>query len=219
MGQAPARQAALGAGLTTSTPCTTINKVCASGTKAVMIAAQSAMLGSNDVLVAGGMESMSQVPYYMDKGRTGYGYGHGQVTDGIIKDGLWDVYNNFHMGNCGEKCSADMNITREQQDEYALESYRRAQAAHDAGKFTDIVPVEVPQRRGDPKVVDTDDLFLKDQNLDRLTSLRPAFAKDGTVTAGNASTLNDGAAAVIVASGEAVCCLVVPLGMDLPNCA
>jgi acetyl-CoA C-acetyltransferase len=201
VGQAPARQAALFAGLSNTTPCTTINKVCASGTKAIMLATQSILLGENDIVVAGGMESMSNVPYYLDKAREGYRLGHQQVTDGIIKDGLWDVYNDFHMGCAAEKCAKDYNITREDQDKYAIESYKRSADATEKGYFkNEIVPVEIQDRKG-TKVISEDEEFKK-VDFDKIPGLRPVFQKDGTVTAANASTLNDGAAAVVLMSKE-----------------
>ena len=201
-GQAPARQAALAAGLTHDVPCTTVNKVCASGMKAVMMAAQSIKAGDNDIVVAGGMENMSAVPYYMDKARNGYRLGDGAIIDGLVKDGLTDVYNKVHMGVCAEKCADEMNFSREEQDNFALTSYERSAAAWSAGKFSDeIVPVEVPQRRGDAIVVSEDEEYTK-INKEKFLKLRTVFKKDGTVTAGNASTLNDGASALILMSAE-----------------
>ena len=201
-GQAPARQAALAAGLTHDVPCTTVNKVCASGMKAVMMAAQSIKAGDNDIVVAGGMENMSAVPYYMDKARNGYRLGDGAIIDGLVKDGLTDVYNKVHMGVCAEKCADEMNFSREEQDSFALTSYERSAAAWSAGKFSDeIVPVEVPQRRGDAIVVSEDEEYTK-INKEKFLKLRTVFKKDGTVTAGNASTLNDGASALILMSAE-----------------
>ncbi len=201
-GQAPARQAALGAGLSSSVTCMTINKVCGSGLKSVMLAAQAIMVGDADVIVAGGMENMSQIPYYVPNGRFGYRLGHGELVDGMIKDGLWDVYNNFHMGNAAELCAKECNITREEQDEFAAESYRRALEAQKNGWFDDeIVPVEIPQRKGDPVVVDKDEEPGR-VNFEKMPKLRPAFQKDGTVTAANASKINDGAAAVVVMAKE-----------------
>ncbi len=202
IGQAPARQAAIYAGLPKSVPCTTINKVCGSGLKSAMLAAQSIMLGEADIVVAGGMENMSQVPYALQKARTGYRMGHGQVTDLLIHDGLWDVYNDFHMGNAGELCVREMNFTREDQDAFAVESYKRALAAQEAGKFdAELVSVEVPQRRGEPVVVSEDEEPGRGR-LDKFAKLRPAFDREGTITAANASTINDGAAAVVLASAE-----------------
>ncbi|MBX7206207.1 MAG: acetyl-CoA C-acyltransferase [Bacteroidia bacterium] len=204
MGQAPATQAMIFAGLPSTIPSVTINKVCASGSKAIMLGAQSIMLGQNDIVVAGGMESMSNVPYYLDKARSGYRLGHGQLTDGIVKDGLWDVYNDYHMGNAAELCAKECNITRADQDEFAIESYRRSAAAWAAGKFTnEIVAVEIPQRGKDPLKVTTDEDYNK-VNFDKIPSLKPVFVKDGTVTAANASTLNDGASAIVLMSKEAV---------------
>jgi len=183
-------------------PCTTINKVCASGSKAIMLAAQSIMLGHNDVVVAGGMESMSNVPYYADKARWGLKLGHSQLTDGLIKDGLWDVYNDFHMGNAAELTAKEMNITRQQQDDYAIESYKRAANAAVAGYSKDeIVPVEIPQKGGQPILVQEDEEYKK-VNFDKIPTLKPVFQKDGTVTAANASTINDGASALVLMSKE-----------------
>mmetsp|Transcript_18248 Transcript_18248/g.25555 ORF Transcript_18248/g.25555 Transcript_18248/m.25555 type:complete len:427 (+) Transcript_18248:103-1383(+) len=200
-GQAPVRQAVLGSGLPNTTCSTTINKVCASGMKSVMLAAQNIMLGQREVMVAGGFESMSNVPFYLDKARYGYKYGHGQITDGILKDGLWDVYNDFHMGNCAEDCAKKFNITRQQQDEHAIESYKRAKQGFATGFFSkEIVPVSIQTKKGEPPIVITEDEEFKKVNFDRVPSLRPAFDKHGTVTAANSSKLNDGAAALVVAS-------------------
>ena len=202
MGQAPARQAAIGAGLPTSVPCTTINKVCGSGLKAAMMGAQAIQLGEAEIVVAGGMENMSQVPYALAKARDGFRMGHGQVTDLLIHDGLWDVYNDFHMGNAGEMCAREMEFSREAQDAFAAESYRRAKAAQESGAFdSEMIPVSVPQRRGEPVVVDTDEEPGRGK-VEKFPALRPAFQKDGTITAANASTINDGAAAVILCSAE-----------------
>lgn len=199
LGQAPATQAAKLAGLP-DIPATTVNKVCASGTKSIMLAAQGIAMGINDVVVAGGMESMSNVPYYLDKARTGYRLGHGQITDGLVKDGLWDVYNDFHMGSAAELCASTCGIDREQQDAYAIESYQRAQAAQQAGKFVDeIIPVEITGRKGEVAIVSEDD-EIHAVNFDKIPGLRPVFKKEGTVTAANASTLNDGAAALVLVS-------------------
>jgi acetyl-CoA C-acetyltransferase len=201
LGQAPATQAAKFAGLP-DLPATTINKVCASGTKAIMLAAQSIANGDNDIIVAGGMESMSNVPYYLDKARNGYRLGHGQITDGLVKDGLWDVYNDYHMGSAAELCATECNISREAQDNFAIESYKRAQAAQTAGKFAgEIVAVEVKDRKGEITLVDTDDEPTA-VKFDKIPSLKPVFKKDGTVTAANASTLNDGAAALVLMSAD-----------------
>ncbi|GAB4241901.1 MAG: acetyl-CoA C-acyltransferase [Ekhidna sp.] len=202
LGQAPARQAAIGAGIGHNVPCTTVNKVCSSGMKSVMLGAQSIMLGINDVVVAGGMESMSNVPFYVPKARFGYKYGHGQLLDGLMHDGLWEVYNEFPMGNCADNTAKEMNISREAQDEYAINSYKRVAAATEAGEFKDeIVPVEIPQRKGDPVVMDEDEEF-RNVNFDKIPGLRPVFSKEGTVTAANASTINDGASALVLVSKE-----------------
>lgn len=203
VGQAPARQAALGAGLSNEVPCTTVNKVCASGMKAIMLGTQSILAGDNEIVVAGGMENMSLTPHYLD-GRNGVKFGNIQMLDGITKDGLLDVYNKVPMGNCAETCAKEHNFTREDQDNFAITSYKRATAAWEGGRFNDeVVPVSVPQRKGDPKIVSVDEEFTN-VFLDKIPTLRPAFDKDGTVTAANASTLNDGASAVILASAEAV---------------
>lgn len=202
LGQAPARQAAIFAGLPNTIPCTTVNKVCSSGMKAVMQGAQAIMLGDADVVVAGGMESMSNVPFYNDKLRWGNKYGNVTLVDGLAKDGLFDVYNNYAMGNAAELCAKECNISRESQDEFAVNSYKRSQASIEGGKFdNEIIPVEVPQRKGDPIV------FSKDEEpynvkFDKIPSLRSAFVKDGSVTAANASTMNDGAAALVLMSKE-----------------
>ena len=201
-GQAPARQAAIEAGLTTDVPCTTINKVCASGMKAIMMAAQSIKAGENDIVIAGGMENMSSVPYYMDNARNGYRLGDGVLIDGLVKDGLTDVYNKVHMGVCAEKCADEMSFSREEQDGFALASYDRSAAAWSAGKFTDeVISVEVPQRRGDAFIVSEDEEY-KNINKEKFLKLRTVFKKDGTVTAGNASTINDGASALILMSAD-----------------
>ncbi len=200
IGQAPARQAAIFAGLPNTVHCTTINKVCASGMKSIMLAAQSIMLGDNEVVVAGGMENMSQVPYYLDNARTGYKLGNGTVIDGLVKDGLTDVYNNYHMGNAAELCAKECKISREDQDAFAIESYKRSAAAWAVGKFTnEVVSVEIPQRKGDPIVFKEDEEY-KSVKFDKIPELKPVFQKDGTVTAANASTLNDGAAALVLMS-------------------
>ncbi|MFD2515087.1 acetyl-CoA C-acyltransferase [Pontibacter locisalis] len=202
VGQAPARQAAIFAGLGHEVECTTVNKVCASGSKAVMFAAQAIMLGHKDVIVAGGMESMSNVPFYLDKARFGAKLGHGQMIDGLLRDGLWDVYNDFHMGNAAENTAREMQITREMQDEYAIGSYKKVAEAAEAGMLKDeIIPVEIPQRGKDPIVVSEDEEYKK-VNFDKIPGLRPVFDKAGTVTAANASTLNDGAAAILLMSKE-----------------
>ncbi len=200
-GQAPARQAALFAGVPNTVPCTTINKVCASAMKAVMLAAQTIMLGDNDVVVAGGMENMSLVPHYLPGMRTGTKLGNGILIDGLVNDGLWDVYNNYHMGNAAELCAKEMHFSREEQDRYAVQSYIRSEAAWENGKFKDeIVPVEIETRKG-KVIVDTDEEF-KNVMFDKIPSLNPVFIKGGTVTAANASTINDGAAALILMSKE-----------------
>jgi acetyl-CoA C-acetyltransferase len=201
LGQAPATQAAKYAGLP-DIPATTINKVCASGTKALMLAAQSIALGEKDIIVAGGMESMSNVPYYLDKARSGYRLGHGQITDGLVKDGLWDVYNDFHMGTAADLCATECNVSREDQDAYAIESYTRCQTAHTNGHFKqEIVPLELKDKKGNVTVINQDEEpFLV--KFDKITGLKPVFSKDGTVTAANASTLNDGAAALVLMSAE-----------------
>jgi acetyl-CoA C-acetyltransferase len=203
VGQAPARQAAIGAGLPNSVPCTTINKVCASGMKAIMLGTQSILAGDNQIVVVGGMENMSQTPHYVD-GRNGTKFGNITMLDGITKDGLLDVYSKVPMGNCAELCATKYDITREQQDEFAINSYKRAASAWQAGKFNDeVVGVAVPQRKGDPIMI-TEDEEYKNVFLDKIPALRPAFDKEGTITAANASTLNDGASALILASEEAV---------------
>jgi acetyl-CoA C-acetyltransferase len=199
-GQAPARQAAIAAGLSKNIPCTTLNKVCASGMKAVIMAAQSIKAGDNDIVVAGGMENMSMVPYYMDKARNGYRLGDGVVVDGLVKDGLTDVYNKVHMGVCAEICADEMNFSREAQDQFALTSYERSAQAWKTGKFSEeIVPVEVPQRRGDTIFVTEDEEYTK-INKEKFLKLRTVFKKEGTITAGNASTINDGASALVLMS-------------------
>lgn len=202
LGQAPARQAALFAGLPRSTPCTTVNKVCGSGIKTVMLAASQIRAGDAEIVIAGGMENMSQAPYYLAQARDGYRLGHGQLTDGMIKDGLWDVYNDFHMGNAAEICAKDKTISREQQDAFATESYRKAQQAVAEGVFRDeIAPVTIAGKKGESTVVDTDEEPGRG-NPAKFASLRPAFDKAGTVTAANASSINDGAAAVVLASAS-----------------
>lgn len=200
IGQAPARQAALGAGLPQSVPCTTINKVCGSGMKAVMMAAQAIALGDAQVVVAGGMESMTNAPYALPQARAGYRMGNGNLVDLMIHDGLWDPYKNVHMGTCGDACATEFSFSREELDAYSAESYRRALAAQTGGQFKDeIVPVAVPQRKGDPVMVDTDEEPGRG-NPAKLPELRPAFSKEGVTTAGNASSINDGAAAMVLAS-------------------
>ncbi|MCB9284493.1 MAG: acetyl-CoA C-acyltransferase [Lewinellaceae bacterium] len=204
LGQAPARQAALFAGIPNTVPCTTVNKVCASGAKAIMFGAQSIQLGLNDVVVAGGMENMSQIPYYVPSARYGYRYGNGEFVDGLIKDGLLDVYNQCAMGVCADTTATKYQITREEQDAFAIRSYQRSAEATQSGALKkEIVPVSVPQRKGDPLVIDEDEEY-KNVKFEKIPSLKPAFTKDGTVTAANASTINDGAAALVLMSGEKV---------------
>lgn len=202
LGQAPARQAAKLAGLPDEVNCTTVNKVCASGMKAISQAAQSIALGDADIVVAGGMESMSNVPFYLGNMRWGNKYGNGTVIDGLAKDGLTDVYNGQAMGNAAELCAKECGISREQQDEFAIQSYKRSQAAWQAGKFADeVVTIEIPQRKGDPiKLYKDEEPF--NVKFDKIPELKPAFQKDGTVTAANASTMNDGAAALVLMSRE-----------------
>ena len=203
LGQAPARQAAIFAGLSQDVPCTTVNKVCASGMKAISLAAQTILAGDNDIVVAGGMENMSAVPHYYNA-RTATKLGDVKMVDGMVKDGLTDVYNRVHMGVCAEKCATEKEFSREDQDNFAIESYKRAAKAWADGKFADeVVPVEVPQRRGDAIIVSEDEEY-KNVKMDKIPNLRPVFDKEGTVTAANASTLNDGASALIIASAEAV---------------
>ncbi|MFQ5629272.1 MAG: thiolase family protein [bacterium] len=202
VGQAPARQAALKAGLPNGVTCMTVNKVCGSGLKSVMLAAQAVMLGDADIVVAGGMENMSRAPYLLEKARNGYRLGHGQLIDAMIKDGLWDVYNDYHMGNAAELCARECNIPRETQDDFAEMSYKRAQAAQQNGWFKDeITPVPIPQRKGDSILVEVDDEPGR-ANFEKMRVLRPAFDKKGTVTAANASKINDGAAAMVVMARE-----------------
>ncbi len=203
LGQAPATQVAIYAGLGNNIPTTTINKVCASGSKAIMLAAQNILCGDADIVVAGGMENMSSVPYYIDKARSGYKYGNGVLVDGLQKDGLWDVYNDYAMGNCAELCAKEMNFTREQQDAFAIESYTRAAAAYASGNFDyEIVGVEVNKGK-ETVIINADEDYTK-VNFDKIPALKPVFIKDGTVTAANASTMNDGASALVLMSGEKV---------------
>ncbi|MCG8386252.1 MAG: acetyl-CoA C-acyltransferase [Cytophagales bacterium] len=200
LGQAPARQAAIGAGIGYNVPCTLVNKVCSSGMKAVMLGAQSIMLGQNEVVMTGGMENMSAVPYYLPKARFGYKYGHGQLIDGLMHDGLWEPYHEFPMGNCADNTAKEMNLTREAQDEYAIQSYQRSADAWASGKFKEeIIPVEIPQRKGDPMIFDEDEEY-KNVKFEKIPALKPVFSKDGTVTAANASTINDGASAILLVS-------------------
>ena len=200
LGQAPARQAALGAGIPHSVPCTTVNKVCSSGMKTVMMGAQSIMIGHNDLVVAGGMESMSNIPFYVPDARWGAKFGDRKLVDGLSKDGLTDAYDQNAMGVCADATATKYNISREAQDEYAIESYRRSKRATEDGTFgREIVPVSVPQRRGEDLIVNEDEEYKK-VKFDKIPSLRPAFSKEGTVTAANASTINDGAAALVLVS-------------------
>lgn len=204
VGQAPARQASKGAGIPDAVPCTTVNKVCGSGMKTVMMAAQGIRCGDSDIVVAGGMESMTNAPYLLPKARSGFRMGNQTAVDSMIHDGLWDPYSNQHMGSCGDLCAAENNFSREEIDAYAAESYKRAQAAQADGKLAEeIVAVEVPQRKGDPVVVDTDEEPGRGRP-EKLPHLRAAFGREGVTTAGNASSINDGAAAMILASESVV---------------
>jgi acetyl-CoA C-acetyltransferase len=201
LGQAPARQAALFAGLPHKVICTTVNKVCSSGMKSVMLGAQSILTNDNQVVIAGGMENMSQIPHYIPGLRTGLKLGDGRLVDGMIKDGLWDVYNNYHMGSAGELCASELKISRDEQDRYAIQSYQRAKDAVENGKFKEeIVPVEVKTKKGSV-IVDTDEEY-KNVVFDKIPVLSPVFQKEGTITAANASTINDGAAALLLMSKE-----------------
>ncbi len=201
LGQAPAKQAAIFAGIPDTVPCTTINKVCASGMKSIMIAAQAIKLGDAEIVVAGGMENMSQIPHYIS-GRKATKLGNLKVEDGLLLDGLTDVYNQKHMGTCGDLCAQEYEFSREDQDNFAMESYRKSKIAWENGNFTnEIVPVEIPQRKGEPIIFSEDEEY-KNVNIEKISSLRPVFSKDGTVTAANASTLNDGAAALVLMSLE-----------------
>ena len=202
LGQAPARQASMYAGIGENVPCTTVNKVCASGMKSISMAAQAIAMGDADVIIAGGMENMSQTPHYLPGSRTGTKLGNITMLDGMVHDGLTDAYKKEHMGNCADLCAREYNISREEQDEFAINSYNRAADAWKSGKFSDeVVPVEVPQRRGDAIIVSEDEEY-KNVKMEKIPGLRPVFSKDGTVTAANASTLNDGAAAVVLMSKE-----------------
>ncbi len=202
VGQAPARQASIYAGIPHSVGCTTVHKVCGSGLKSVMLGTQAIRLGDSSIVVAGGMESMSNAPYYLFQARQGYRLGDGKLVDGMIFDGLWDPYNDMHMGMCGEVCAAEMKITREQQDEFAVLSYQRALDAIKMGKFTaEIEPVNIPQKGGEPIIINEDE-EPKKVKFDKIPTLKPAFKKDGTITAANASKINDGAAAVLLMSAE-----------------
>jgi acetyl-CoA C-acetyltransferase len=200
VGQAPARQASMFAGISEEVPCTTINKVCASGMKAVMLGAQSIMLGHNSCVMAGGMENMSRVPHYLMNSRKGYKYGDFKAIDGLAHDGLTDVYNNYMMGNAAENTAKEMQISREEQDTFAINSYKKSADAWENGRFSDeIVGVEVPQRKGDPILKEEDEEY-KNVFFEKIPALRPVFDKEGTVTAANASTMNDGAAAILLMS-------------------
>lgn len=199
LGQAPARQAAIFSGIPKEVPCTTINKVCSSGMKSVMMAAQAIKCGDADIVIAGGMENMSSIPHYMN-GRAGTKLGNVKVSDGLLVDGLTDVYNQQHMGNCGDLCAKEYNFTREDQDNFAIKSYNRSAKAWADGKFKDeVVPVEIPQRRGE-SIIFAEDEEYKNVKMEKIPNLRPVFSKEGTVTAANASTLNDGAAALVIMS-------------------
>ncbi|MDC3390656.1 acetyl-CoA C-acyltransferase [Flavobacteriales bacterium] len=202
LGQAPARQSSIFAGLSEDVPCTTVNKVCSSGLKSIILASQTIMCGDNDVVVAGGMENMSNVPHYFAKGRYGQKLGDMKLVDGMVKDGLTDVYGNVHMGLCAEKCATENNISREEQDAFAIESYKRSAESWANGKFkNEVIPVEVPQRKGENIIISEDEEY-KNVKLEKIPNLRPVFDKEGTITAANASTLNDGASALILMSLE-----------------
>jgi len=204
LGQAPATQVAVAAGLGYEIPCTLVNKVCASGMKAIMLGAQSVMLGENDIVLAGGMESMSNIPYYLLKARYGFKYGNGEVVDGLTHDGLTDVYNHCAMGVCADNTAKEMNISRQDQDAYAINSYKRVASAWAAGKFKEeVVPVEIKGKKGDVTLFSEDEEY-KNVNFEKIPALKPVFTKDGTVTAANASTINDGAAAVMLVSGKKI---------------
>jgi acetyl-CoA C-acetyltransferase len=201
LGQAPARQAAIFAGISNTVPCTTINKVCASGMKAIMLAAQAIKAGDAEIIVAGGMENMSSIPHYMT-GRKATKLGNINVTDGLLIDGLTDVYDQKHMGTCGDLCAAEYNFSREDQDNFAIESYNKSAKAWENGNFkNEVVPVEIPQRKGEPIIFSEDEEY-KNVKIEKIPTLRPVFSKDGTVTAANASTLNDGAAALVIMSTD-----------------
>jgi len=202
LGQAPAKQAAIFSGIPENVPCTTINKVCASGMKAIMIGAQTIMSGDNDIVIAGGMENMSNVPHYFNQGRKGQKLGDMKLADGMIKDGLTDVYNRVHMGVCAETCAKEMNFSREEQDAFAIESYNRSTKSWEEGKFKDeIVTVTVPQRKGDALIVSKDEEY-RNVKMEKIPNLRPVFDKEGSITAANASTINDGASAVLLMSAD-----------------
>ena len=202
LGQAPARQAAIEAGLSNKIPCTTVNKVCSSGMKAIMLGAQSIKCGDNDIVVVGGMENMSSVPHYLLNSRTGQKLGDIKALDGLVKDGLTDVYNKKHMGLCAETCAKEMSFSREEQDDFAITSYERSAKAWKDNKFSnEVIDVEVPQRRGDSLIINEDEEYKK-VKIDKIPNLKPVFDKEGTITAANASTLNDGASALIIMSLE-----------------
>jgi len=202
IGQAPARQASLGAGIPNSVPCVTLHKVCGSGMRAMMDAANGILAGEYEIAVAGGMESMSNAPYLLPKARTGYRMGNGELIDSMVHDGLWDPYKNIHMGSCAEMCVEKYQFTREALDAFSLESYKRAQEANNSGKFDpEIAPVTVPQKKGEPKIVSRDEEPFA-APLDKMATLKPAFQKNGAVTAANSSKINDGAAALVVCSAE-----------------
>lgn len=204
IGQAPARQAALEAGLPETTPCTTVNKVCGSGLQAVVLGARLLRLSEGSIAVCGGMESMSRVPYYLHKARGGYRMGNGELVDGMIHDGLWDPYHDFHMGQAAELCASEYHLTRQAQDEFAAGSYRKARAAMESGAFdAEVVAVEVPRKKGPPMVIQRDEEPERG-DVDKFGVLRPAFKPDGTITAANASSINDGASALVLASASAV---------------
>ncbi len=201
VGQAPAKQAALFAGIPDSVPCTTVNKVCASGMKSIAFAAQAIKCGDAEIVIAGGMENMSMIPHYMN-GRKGEKFGNIQIEDGLLKDGLVNVYDGKHMGTCGDACAEKYDFSREDQDAFAIASYERSAEAWSSGKFAEeVIPVEIPQRRGEPIILSEDEEF-KNIKMEKVAQLRPAFSKEGTVTAANASTLNDGAAALVIMSRE-----------------
>lgn len=201
-GQAPARQAAIYAGLPASVPCMTVHKVCGSGLQSIILGAQSIRLGEAEIVIAGGMESMSNAPYYLLNARTGYRLGDGKLIDGMIHDGLWDPYGNVHMGNCGELCAKEYNFTRKAQDDYAKESYEKARLASKEGRFSkELLPVQIPSKKGEPTII-LEDEEPKNYNPDKMGALKPAFEKDGTITAANASKLNDGASALMLMSAE-----------------
>ncbi len=211
-GQNPARQAALGAGIPENKGCMTINKVCGSGLKSIMIAANSIKAGEHEIIVAGGMENMAKAPYYLYKARDGYRMGDGKIVDGMVYDGLWEVYNDFHMGITGERIAEHYDLTREEVDAFAVRSHRLAAAAAEGGKFAEeIVPIEIPQRRGDPVIFDSDEGIRADSSVEKLARLRAVFKNDGLVTAGNASQISDGASAVVVTSREKAVELGIPI--------